>query len=237
MRFPPFEKGGEGGFKGGVMKKIFQFSLGQMILIVTSLFLAGFLIFYLGAKLGPSFFWGIELGDAKNADMLPDKLTEEQLNALLADEGEVPITFHQELENKTDSAPVIDARPEEKIPVVAEVPVAEDLPPSMEEKVSKALPPKPEPKAVVKPKPVEVAVAVPRYTLKVGSFSSFKEAQALAMRFQQKGFSSRVETVQIPDKGNWYRVHVGRYSTNSEAAAQKAQIERTTGIMPVIVSL
>ncbi|MDO8520390.1 MAG: SPOR domain-containing protein [Deltaproteobacteria bacterium] len=218
------------------MKKIFQISLGQMILVISSFLVFTFLDFYLGAKLGPHFFWGIDLGDSKNS-FLPEKLTEEQLAALLEDEGEVAITFHQELENVTDTElnpEILQPPPVPAVPIpVAKLDAPNPPVPPKKIMVKMAV------KAVPKPEPLaELKLPPPgRYTLKVGSFSSYKEAQVLASRFQSKGFSARVETVQIPDKGNWYRVHVGRYPTNAEAASQKAQIERTFGIMPVIVSL
>lgn len=219
------------------MKK-FEFTLPQMILIVMSLLVVAFIDFYLGAKLGPQLFWGIELGDAKNADLLPDKLTEEQLNALLNDEGEVAVTFHQELENKTDSAMNVDQEVPKPSVDVVQKPI---LPPKVAIKVKTKSTTKPAPiPSPFKPKDLGEGQGEgeePRFTLKVGSFSSYKQAQALALKFQQKGFSTHIETVQIPDKGNWYRVHVGRYPTQAAATAQKAQIERTTGIMPVIVSL
>jgi cell division protein FtsN len=71
--------------------------------------------------------------------------------------------------------------------------------------------------AAVKPQPTPpVAVAKEIYYVQAGSFQNADDAEKLKAKLAFSGFEASVQTVTIPEKGEWHRVRLGPYS-NSEA--------------------
>lgn len=56
-----------------------------------------------------------------------------------------------------------------------------------------------------------------RFTIQVGSYPNAEAANARVSQLQSGGFPARVVVANIPRKGTWYRVQVGRYATRGEA--------------------
>lgn len=73
------------------------------------------------------------------------------------------------------------------------------------------------------------------FSLQVGSFGSEDKAKEIEHKFQQAGYAVSVKTEEIPSKGTWYRVYVGRYDTIEEAKTKSDLIRNNHGIVPVIV--
>ena len=57
------------------------------------------------------------------------------------------------------------------------------------------------------------------YTLNIASFRNKGNADRLMKEFKEKGYEAFVEKATIPQKGTWYRVAVGRFSSREEALA------------------
>ncbi len=55
------------------------------------------------------------------------------------------------------------------------------------------------------------------FTLQVASFRSPREAQRYARMLGDRGYEAFVKRVNLPKKGVWYRVYVGRFKTFQEA--------------------
>lgn len=85
--------------------------------------------------------------------------------------------------------------------------------------------PKPTEPAVVKPQPTPPA-AVPKeaYFVQAGSFQSAGDAEKLKAKLAFSGFEASIQTVTIPEKGEWHRVRLGPYS-NSEAGKTIAALK------------
>jgi len=62
------------------------------------------------------------------------------------------------------------------------------------------------------------------YSVQVSSFRSAQEAEANIKTLAQKGFSANAVSVVLPNKGTWYRVRVGRFSSENEAKKIKDQL-------------
>jgi DedD protein len=62
------------------------------------------------------------------------------------------------------------------------------------------------------------------FALQIGSFQDRAEADAFAAKFASE--SSYVVVSTIPDKGVWYRVRLGSFSSNADAIAGKKAFER-----------
>ena len=58
-----------------------------------------------------------------------------------------------------------------------------------------------------------------RYTLNIASFRDKGNADRLMKELEDKGYEAFVEKANIPGKGTWYRVAVGRFSSRGEALA------------------
>jgi len=57
------------------------------------------------------------------------------------------------------------------------------------------------------------------YTLNIASFRNKGNADRLMKELEEKGYEAFVEKANIPQKGTWYRVAVGRFSSREEALA------------------
>jgi len=93
---------------------------------------------------------------------------------------------------------------------------------------------KPEKLAYSKPAAQKPAVA---YTLNVGSFKARKNAEALREDLEQKGIQATVTEVSLPDKGTWYRVSVGRFSTPEAARRLGRELEKKWQIQSFVAQL
>ncbi len=79
--------------------------------------------------------------------------------------------------------------------------------------------PKPEPKpkepAVVKPQPTPPATAAKEmYFVQAGSFQNAGDAEKLKAKLAFSGFEASIQTVTLPEKGEWHRVRLGPYNNN-----------------------
>ncbi|QJA06664.1 hypothetical protein FVE67_07590 [Thermosulfurimonas marina] len=55
------------------------------------------------------------------------------------------------------------------------------------------------------------------YVLQVASFRDRAEAERYARAFRDRGYAAEVVTVNLPGKGTWHRIYVGRFETQAEA--------------------
>jgi DedD protein len=65
----------------------------------------------------------------------------------------------------------------------------------------------------------EGKITTGRYTLNIASFRDKVNAERLMKELEDKGYEAFVEKANIPGKGTWYRVAVGRFSSRGEALA------------------
>ena len=59
------------------------------------------------------------------------------------------------------------------------------------------------------------------YTVQVSAYQSMAEATAFTASLKRKGFSPFVVKAEVGGKGIWYRVRIGRFATEAEAARAK----------------
>lgn len=150
-----------------------QFTIGQVGMIAFFLVSLSFFSFYLGARFGPELFWDIPINELSQKTLLPSEVLDSEVQALLAEEGDAPLTFHESLKTggtakvenleplkedplppppEPEPAPLVEETKEEPVKVAAlpekapveKIPVKETLPP-----VAK-VEPKPEPKVAPK---------------------------------------------------------------------------------------
>lgn len=110
----------------------------------------------------------------------------------------------------------------------------------------RALPPaakaaaKPAGEANITPAPPQVAPGSGpgegsgRYTVQVGSFSDPSEANLCISQLRAAGFEASAASVELPQRGTWYRVQAGRFETREEAAKAGAQM-RAGGVAAAFI--
>lgn len=82
--------------------------------------------------------------------------------------------------------------------------------------------------------PVEQAGVSKGYMVQVGSFRELNGARSLEARLSKNGYSPFLMEADIPGKGIWHRVYLGRYANKEDAllAAESAKInERLSAIV------
>jgi septal ring-binding cell division protein DamX len=65
------------------------------------------------------------------------------------------------------------------------------------------------------------------YTLQVSAFETEAEARAFAAALERKGFSPFVRQADIPGKGTWYRVRMGKFASEKNARRAKSLLNRS----------
>jgi cell division protein FtsN len=87
-------------------------------------------------------------------------------------------------------------------------------------------PPAPKEPALAKVQSVPPAAASKEmYYVQAGSFQNAGDAEKLKAKLAFSGFEASVQTVSIPEKGEWHRVRLGPYN-NSEAGKTIAALKQ-----------
>jgi DedD protein len=73
------------------------------------------------------------------------------------------------------------------------------------------------------------------YQLQTSSFRSDTEAASFATALRQRGHRAYVEPAQLLGRGVWYRVRVGPFKTQKEAALYRSEFEKKEHLVPFIV--
>jgi cell division septation protein DedD len=120
-------------------------------------------------------------------------------------------------------APVAEPAKEESAEVSTEAKPAEPVQPASAPHESHEATP-----VASQKEPVKVAHSTSdaggKFTVQVGSFSVESQANERISSLRAAGFDARSTAVEIPGRGKWYRVHVGRFAEREEAAKVSAQL-------------
>jgi cell division septation protein DedD len=102
-------------------------------------------------------------------------------------------------------------------PVTAPVPVAAPV---------AAAPVAAAPPEAAKPAATLAPAKPGKWTLQLSAFQDRMEAETFLADIKGQGYDAFIVEAQIPDKGTFYRVRVGRYATYEDAVAAKTAFER-----------
>ncbi len=79
--------------------------------------------------------------------------------------------------------------------------------------------------AVARPaRPVDSSGPVEHFILQAGAFQSPADADGLKARLALIGLEANIEPVDLPDRGTWYRVRLGPYSSVAEVNHVRSQL-------------
>jgi cell division septation protein DedD len=79
--------------------------------------------------------------------------------------------------------------------------------------------------------------AAAKYTLQVSAYSSMDRARARIGKLADKGLDAHVVSAEVPDKGTYYRVRIGKFATMEKAEKFQAEIERKRGVDTFVTPL
>lgn len=94
----------------------------------------------------------------------------------------------------------------------------------------------PVPESQTSPKGHAVNQSEGSLTLQVGSFPDAAEANRRVERLKAAGITARVVTAQLPGRGTWHRVQIGRFVTREEADRYGKQLRAKGDIQDFIVT-
>jgi cell division protein FtsN len=73
-------------------------------------------------------------------------------------------------------------------------------------------------------------------TLQVASYSTQKQAEAKATTLRGDGVDARVMSVNLPGRGTWYRVQIGRFTNHEEARQFAAKLRARGRVQDFIIT-
>ena len=73
------------------------------------------------------------------------------------------------------------------------------------------------------------------YQLQVSSFRSQTEAESFAAQLRARGHKAYVLEARVPNRGTWYRVRIGPFSSQHAAASYRVGFEGREHVVPFIV--
>ncbi|MFA5072534.1 MAG: SPOR domain-containing protein [Nitrospirota bacterium] len=80
------------------------------------------------------------------------------------------------------------------------------------------------------------ATAAGHYTLQLASYQDKKVAENEVKRIKQKGYPAYFVNAEIPNKGVWYRVRVGKYTTKEGAEKIQKKLQSKDGVSSLVVT-
>ena len=224
----------------------FELRMGKLGL---ALFILGmsallFAVFLFGVNVGKN----IDIYPDKIARFIPDTLRsrmgwpsgsmepmvspkEEKKQETAESDKDVDLTFYDTLsKKKVDARGLIVETPKEKKTVAeglrepsrpvasaANLKMPAEKAAAANQQKPAALPPAPPPAAAQKK---EAPVAKDKFLIQVVSYQKKSKADDLIGKLKSLGYASRIEVMELPDKGKWFRVVMGGFQSKQDA--QKA---------------
>jgi cell division protein FtsN len=93
------------------------------------------------------------------------------------------------------------------------------------------------PRAVKKEIPPERSMLPKlRYTIQVGSYAEKAIAEEEARGLKRRGYAAFLVATDLPEKGTWYRVRIGSFSSRQAAEKLAGELKAKEGITPFITA-
>ena len=207
--------------------------------------------------LGGVFVLGVVVGKKLASEMVPEKATADlltavdqktaALDAVLQHEKDASLTFQDELTKKFPvEVRLPPAMPTPPAPVAEVAVVARPAPTKLPDT------PKEEPvvtrthdgglkeafgKAQKLPEPAPApspAAAVGTWSLQLSAYQDRSEADRFAAGLRDKGYAPYIIEAQVPGKGTWYRVRVGKFANKEAASNYLNDFKRETSMNGIV---
>ena len=153
------------------------------------------------------------------------------------------LTFYNDLPNQSVNPTALHAgdivppapKPDQEIRDIQDVIQQETLNIKAKEKV---LAPQSQPQAAA-PKP-HTTIAMPvdhTYHIQVASFQEEREAVRFSKKLKQHGFETRIQKIDLPRLGVWYRVYTGHYTSREQAKGDMKKLSDALHVTGLVVRL
>lgn len=76
-----------------------------------------------------------------------------------------------------------------------------------------------------------------RFTLQLSSFQDRTEADAFFTEIRDSGYQPFIVEAEVPEKGLWYRVRLGKYDSYEDAVAAKEEFEKRQKIIAYVTRI
>jgi len=87
----------------------------------------------------------------------------------------------------------------------------------------------------VTPVAVDTQAAVSGFRIQIGSFRAMADAMNLQKKLNGAGFKAYVQTVDLGDKGQWFRAYAGPYTSKAEAEQNLPAIEAQVHVKGLLI--
>ncbi len=222
--------------KGGIISKLFIIPMGAALMV-------GF--FFLGYYVGK--YQSKSAVTSEVMQPLPDVAPQESpkqeeftFYKTLTDKGNKTVSI--DLRPKTSNSGSISEKKTEPEPTKS-VPVQRtdtDKDKSPEIKTDKsASPAQKEAVAVKAPAPAVKERALSgiklRYTLQIASYQDKQAADDEVKKMKKQGYAAFIVSSLLPEKGTWYRVRLGSFTSKAAAEKLQKELHAKAGILPIVV--
>jgi len=85
-------------------------------------------------------------------------------------------------------------------------------------------------------KPPQVAARSGSFTLQLSASQVRADADRFAARLREKGYQPYIVESDVKDRGRWYRVRMGTFSSKEAAAKYLADFRRETQLQAFVTS-
>ncbi len=75
-----------------------------------------------------------------------------------------------------------------------------------------------------------------RYSIQIASYPERNMAEEEVRRMKKRGYAAYFVTSEIPDKGTWYRVRIGRFKKKRSAERLMNKLQNQEGLTPYITA-
>ncbi len=211
-------------------RQIVTFFVGAIVVIGT--------VFVLGVVVGKKLAAGPGRGNAPDLLSALDEKAAAMEQVKTSPAPEARLTFPEELTKKPAAAPVKEnsAPPEApaeppKVAMVPSppVPVEPVKPEPAREKIKQAI-------AAIEKPTAEASNGGPAFTLQLSASQAREDADRFAARLRAQGYHPYVVESDVKDRGRWYRVRMGKFSSKEAAAKFLDDFHRETKLEAFVTS-
>lgn len=209
-----------------------RFTFGQFVTLILLEVVTLFFVFYLGARYGPDLMGRRQERTTQKASALPPD-DSRKVEDLLSNPP-TNYSYPEALGDGKGKNADVDAVESKSLRVKPSGMTAKEADLLIKKgTVGKEAPP---PEVSGQPEELKEQEVVGAFSIQVGSYQSEDEANQMRAKWKKKGYSAFVTSGEVPGRGIWYRVRIGKFGTKSEANAYLDKLKTREKVEALVVS-